>query len=170
MRIALIAKPGHENTGVGRYTGQLRAALEALGHDVLIVHPTVPVPKALVRAVQRVLGWDLTAFFDNYPVWARYPQADIYHVTSQNLATLLLLRRPPGPTVTTVHDIIPWLVRNDPTLRVYDHRLAEWFDRLALAGLRRADGFLADSAFTQESLRRADVAVEELTMVVLGVK
>jgi hypothetical protein len=159
MRIALIAKPGHENTGVGRYTGQLSAALEALGHEVVRVYPTVPLPGALVRAVRRLLGWDLTAFLNNYPVWARYPQADIYHVTSQNLATLLLLRRPPGTTVVTVHDIIPWLVRDDTALRLYDHRLAEWFDRLALAGLRRADGLIADSAFTQQSLRRADVAV-----------
>jgi hypothetical protein len=152
MRIALIARPGHENTGIGRYSGQLRAALEALGHDVLVVNPIVPLPEVLVRVVQRLFGWDLAAFFNNYPIWARYPQADIYHVTSQNLATLMLLRRPPGVTVVTVHDIIPWLVRNDPELRVYEHRLAEWFDRLALAGLRRADGLLTDSAFTQMSL------------------
>jgi hypothetical protein len=152
MRIALIARPGHENTGIGRYSGQLRAALEALGHDVLVVNPIVPLPEVLVRVVQRLFGWDLAAFFNNYPIWARYPQADIYHVTSQNLATLMLLRRPPGLTVVTVHDIIPWLVRNDPELRVYEHRLAEWFDRLALAGLRRADGLLTDSAFTQMSL------------------
>ena len=152
MRIALIARPGHENTGIGRYTGQLRAALEALGHDVLVVNPIVPLPGVLMRVVQRLFGWDLAAFFNNYPIWARYPQADIYHVTSQNLATLMLLRRPPGLTVVTVHDIIPWLVRNDPELRVYEHRLAEWFDRLALAGLRRADGLLTDSAFTQMSL------------------
>ena len=170
MRIALIAKPGHENTGVGRYTAQLRAALEAQGHEVIVVHPTVPLPRALVQAVQRLLGWDLAAFFANYPVWANYPRADIYHITSQNLATLLLLRRPTGKTVVTVHDIIPWLVRHDPALRIYDHRAAKWFDRLALAGLRRADGLVADSTFTQESLRRADVAVEGSTVVVLGVQ
>ena len=105
-----------------------------------------------MRVVQRLFGWDLAAFFNNYPIWARYPQADIYHVTSQNLATLMLLRRPPGVTVVTVHDIIPWLVRNDPELRAYEHRLAEWFDHLALAGLRRADGLLTDSTFTQMSL------------------
>ena len=107
MRIALIAKPGHENTGVGRYTSQLRAALEVLGHEVVVLHPAIPLPEGLVRVVRRRLGWDLEAFFDTYPVWVRYPKADVYHVTSQNLATLLLLRRPPGPTVVTVHDIIP---------------------------------------------------------------
>lgn len=169
MRIALIAKPGHADSGVGRYTAQLRAALEAQGHEVILVHPAIPLPGALVRAVRRLLGWDLAAFFDNYPVWARYPRADVYHVASQNLATLLLLRRPPGKTVVTVHDIIPWLVRDDPELRVYNHRFDAWFDRLALAGLRRADELIVDSAFTRESLRRAGVAVGDATVVSLEV-
>ncbi len=169
MRIVLIAKPGHEDTGVGRYTAQLRAALAALGHEVVVVHPVAPLPAVVVRAARRLLGWDLTAFFDNYPVWARYPRADVYHVTSQNLATLLLWRRPPGATIVTVHDIIPWLTRDDPALRIYDHRIAEWFDRLALAGLRRADGLMADSTFTLASLRREDVGVGEAVVVELGV-
>ena len=167
MRIALIVKPGYENTGVGRYTAELGTALKALGHEVVVVYPVTPLPKKLVCAVQRLLGWDLEAFFNTYPVWIRYPNADIYHITSQNLATLLLLRRPPGVTIITVHDIIPWLVRDDPVLRIYDHRLAEWFDRLALVGLGRADGVLADSVFTEGSLRQADVAVEGFTKVCL---
>lgn len=170
MRIALIAKPGYEDTGVGRYTSQLGATLEALGHEVVVVHPTVPLPGMVVRAVRRLLGWDLDAFFNNYPVWARYPRADVYHLTSQNLATLLLLRRPPGPTVVTVHDIIPWLVRDDPDLRLYDHRPAEWFDRLALAGLRRAGALVADSASTRDSLYGAAVAAAPATVVALGVE
>lgn len=153
MRIALIAKAGHQNTGVGRYTSQLRAALEASGHEVLLVHPTVPIPGALARAARRLWGWDLEAFLNNYPVWVRYPAADLYHLASQNLATLMLLHRPPGPTVIMVHDIIPWLVRDDPELCLHDHCLARWFDRLALAGLRRADGLIANSAYTQASLK-----------------
>lgn len=170
MRIALIAKPGHADSGIGRYTAQLRAALEAQGHEVVLVHPVAPLPAAVVRGVRRLLGWDLAAFFDNYPVWARYPRADIYHLAGQNLATLLLVRRPPGVTVVTVHDIIPWLTRDDPELRAYDHRVAAWFDRLALAGLRRADSLLADSAFTRESLREANVPVGQASVVMLGVE
>jgi glycosyltransferase involved in cell wall biosynthesis len=158
MRVALIAKPGYNGTGVGRYTSQLQAALQALGHEVLVVHPAVPLPGLLVRAVRRLLGWDLQAFLTNYPLWARYPCADIYHVTSQSLATLLLLRRPPGRTVVTVHDLIPWLLRDDPELRIFAHRAEGWFDRLALAGLRRADALIADSAFTLDSLARSGTA------------
>jgi len=160
MRVALIAKPGNEDTGVGRYTERLAATLQALGHEVRIVHPTILLPRVVVHAVRQLLGWDLDAFFNNYPLWARYPEADVYHLTSQNLGTLLMLRRPPGPTVITVHDIIPWLVRGDPELRIYDHRLAEWFDRLALATLRRADDVIVDSGFTRDSLRDLDITRE----------
>ncbi len=170
MRIALIAKPGHENTGVGRYASRLCAALEELGHEVLFVYPAVPLPAWLVRRVRWLFGWDLQAFFETYPVWARYPAADLYHITSQNLATLMLFHRPPGKTVITVHDIIPWLVRYDSDLRIYQHLPAEWFDRLALAGLRRADGLVADLTFTRESLLRDDVAVGKLMVVELGVE
>jgi hypothetical protein len=170
MRIALIAKPGHADSGVGRYTAQLRAALEAQGHEVIVVHPAAPLPAAVARTVRRLLGWDLTAFFNNYPVWARYPRADVYHLTGQNLATLLLLRRPPGVTVVTVHDLIPWLTRDDPQLRVYNHRIAEWFDRLALAGLRRADALIADSEFTRASLRAAGLAAATSAVIALGVE
>jgi glycosyltransferase involved in cell wall biosynthesis len=169
MHIALVAKPGHPDTGVGRYVCKLEEALKGLGHQVTLVYPVVPFPKFLIRWLKRWPGIDLEAFFNNYPVWARYPQADIYHLTSQNLATLLVFRPPTGKCVVTVHDLIPWLVRHDPELRIHKHRLAEWFDRLALSGLRGADGLLADSAFTKESLLRIDVALGGAVVVVMGV-
>jgi hypothetical protein len=119
---------------------------------VIVVHPVVPLPRQLVRGVRRLLGWDLQEFFVTYPIWARYPQAELYHLTSQNLATLLLLRSPPGPTVVTVHDIIPWLVRKDPELRTYEHFAAEFFDRLALRGLCQADVLIVVSEYTRQTL------------------
>jgi glycosyltransferase involved in cell wall biosynthesis len=148
MNITLIAKRGHENSGVGRYTVELARALEKLGHRVSVTHPNLPLPHWLIRAVQRWLGWDLEAFFNNYPLWTAYPAGDIYHFTSQNLASLLLLRRPPGKTVVTVHDIIPWLTRHDPELRAYDHSMEAFFDWLALRGLRRADDIVTVSIYT----------------------
>lgn len=169
MRIALIAKPGHEDSGVGRYTVQLRSALEELGHEVVVVHPTMPLPDALIQTARRLLGWDLAAFFNNYPVLARYPHADVYHFTSQNLATLLLFHHPPGRTMVTVHDIIPWLLKDDPVLRIYDHLLAKWFDRMSLVGLQRADVLTADSEFTRQSLRWQNIAVDDVELVMLGV-
>ena len=47
----MIAKPGHEDSGVGRYVSQLAKALEALGHQVTLVHPAVPVPVWLLKGI-----------------------------------------------------------------------------------------------------------------------
>ena len=72
-------------------------------------------------------------------------------MTSQNLATLLLFRRPPGRVVVTVHDIIPYMLRNDPDLCVYRSVADRLFDQLAMAGLRRADQLIADSQHIQQA-------------------
>lgn len=152
MRVALIAKRGSASTGIGRYAAELERALRSLGHQVAVVNPVVPVPGWLVRLLRRWLGIDVEAFLNNYPLWVRYPKADIYHITSQSLATIMLFRRPPGKTVVTVHDVIPWLVRNNPELRVYRHWLDATFDYLALRGLRRADALVAVSECTARSL------------------
>ena len=151
MRIVLVSKPGHANTGVGRYAIELERHLRAEGHEVTVIHPLVPLPTWLVGVIHR-FGWDLKAFFNTYPIWTSYPAADIYHLTSQNLATLMLIRRPPGKTIITVHDIIPWLVRHHPQQRVYRHRFDEWFDQLALKGIQKADAIVADSDFTAHTL------------------
>lgn len=155
MRIALIAKPGNADSGVGRYTLSLAEAMRREGHEVVLVAPSVPLPYALVRLLRRWPGWDIEAFFHNYALRAHYPSADIYHITSQNLATLMALCPPPGLTVITVHDIIPWLVRNDPELRSYPRRWHELFDRVAMWGLRRADHLIVDSSFSANSLAAA---------------
>ena len=56
MRIALIAKPRHANTGVGRYVIELERELGAQGHQITLVHPIVPCPAWVVRGVRR---WSL---------------------------------------------------------------------------------------------------------------
>lgn len=148
MRIALIAKPGHSSTGVGRYTNELATALEMLGHQVSIIHPRVPFPSWFLRLANLLLRWDLMAFFTNYPIWIAYPKADVYHLTSQNLATLMFFHRPPGKSVVTIHDLIPWLTRDDPQLRTYRHHLDAFFDHLAMRSIARVDGIVADSEDT----------------------
>ena len=170
MRIVLVAKPGHENTGVGRYACELSSALVALGYDVTIIHPLIPFPAFLLEPLKNLLGWDLQAFFHTYPLWARYPQADLYHLTSQNLATLMHFHPPPGNTVVTVQDIIPWQVRENPELSVYNHKLAKFFDFLAMKGLHKVDGILFISDFSRQALEKAlDLPAKIKKTVLLGV-
>ncbi|HNP71449.1 MAG TPA: glycosyltransferase family 1 protein, partial [Kouleothrix sp.] len=110
-----------------------------------------PLPGIGYRLLGR-LGLDARAFFGTYPVWARYPRADVYHLTSQNLASLLLFRRPAGKVVVTVHDIIPYMLRADRQLSVYRGAADRLFDRMAMAGLKRADRLIAVSHYSKRSV------------------
>ena len=47
---------------------------------------------------------------------------DVTHLTSQTLGILLLTQRLPRPVVVTVHDILPYMLRNDPELSVYRNK------------------------------------------------
>jgi glycosyltransferase involved in cell wall biosynthesis len=151
-RIALVRKRGQGATGVGRYCSELERRIGAEGRAIKIVEPVLPGPTAVWRAARRCTGLDALAFFNTYPLWAHYPPADLYHLTSQNLATLALFHPPPGPLLVTVHDIIPYLVRDNRTLSAYRTAADRLFDRLALAGLRRASAIVTVSHYTAETL------------------
>jgi hypothetical protein len=155
MKVCLIVKPGHENSGVGRYAATLCSALERAGMEVVITHPIAPFPGWFFGLIKQVLGLDLLAFFNTYPILVNYQPADVYHFTSQNLATLLWLCRPRGPVVITVHDLIPWETRNTPDLSVYKNWFLARFDRLALGYLSRMRIIISDTEYTAGVFRRA---------------
>ena len=171
MHIALITRANHGGTGLGRYSVELEQMLRALGHEVTLVTPTLPLPAWLMRSIKHWLGWDLAIFFNDNAVWATYPPADVYHLTSQNLATLLLFRRPRGKTVVTVHDVLPWIVRNDPQLQTYRTPMHALFDWLAMRGITRADGLIAVSSYAKQSLvDHLGIAPEHITVTLEGVE
>jgi glycosyltransferase involved in cell wall biosynthesis len=94
----------------------------------------------------------------------------VTHLTSQTLGTLLLSQRLPRPVVVTVHDILPYLLRDDPALSVYRHRVDRLMDDLAMRGLRRADRLIADSHYTKLTVVEAlGVPPERIDVVHLGV-
>jgi glycosyltransferase involved in cell wall biosynthesis len=164
-------EPG--TTGTSRYAGRLGADLRRLGAEAVYAttRPRGRVAGAL--ALGRRAGVDLNTFLAHYPLALRWPAADVYHLTVQTYAGLLLAAPPPGPVVVTVHDIIPYLTRHDRGLRPYGHPVHRVFDWLAMQGLRRAQGFgslLADSAWTKQTLVDAlGLAAERISVVPLGV-
>lgn len=169
-RVALIAKPGGPTTGVGRYVHELQRGLRLAGLDAVRVVPrALPLPYLGYRLLQRA-GVDLLTFLMNYPLWVTYPPVDVYHFTSQNLASLLWFCHPPGKVVVTVHDIIPYMLRNDRQLCTYRTIADRFFDRLAMAGLRRADLLIADSQYTRRCLvEHLGIAPEKISVVYLGI-
>lgn len=169
LRVQLVSKPGPATTGIGRYADELVRGLGAMEVCMRQASLSTPVPRVLNRSV-RAIGYDLDAFARSYPLRADARRGHITHLTSQTLATLLLTQRLPRPVVVTVHDILPYLLRDDPTLRVYPHRLAGVMDKLAMHGLRRADRLIADSYYTKQTIVDAlHLPAERIHVVHLGV-
>jgi glycosyltransferase involved in cell wall biosynthesis len=169
MRVGLIAKRGPAAAGTARYSAALHRALGAGGLDVFLEHPGLPPP--WLAGLGRRAGFDLEAFFSSYPLRARSGSADLYHLTSQTLATLLLWQRWSRPVVVTVLDILPYLLRRDPRLRLLRHPLDEAFYRMALAALRRASALIAISEHTRCTLVDAlGMPPERIEVTPLGVE
>jgi glycosyltransferase involved in cell wall biosynthesis len=168
--VALIAKPGGRHTGVGRYVHMLEDHLSRSDVDAERVGPSLPPFGSLVHSIGARAGVDVRTFLTNYPVWAKYPKARVYHYTSQNLASLMYLRPPDGPAVVTVHDIIPYMLRNDDRLSTYQGRADRYFDSIAMKGLRTADYLVADSVFTRRCLiDHLGINPNRISVVYLGI-
>ncbi len=149
---ALVAGTTEVNTGIGRYVDMLDAGLQQAGVQTTRVAPTLPVLPDFTYRLLQWFGRDLRAFLTNYPLWSTYPEADIYHVTQQTLASLLLFRRPSGKVVVTVHDIFPYMVRNDPQLGSPYGSSEHVYYRLPVAGLKRANHLIAVSEYTKQCI------------------
>jgi glycosyltransferase involved in cell wall biosynthesis len=168
-RLALIAEPLGPRTGIGRYVQMLETGLRALGVDTLRGGPTPPQLPNLSYRLLALLGRDLRALLSNYPIWPRYPTADIYHLTSQPLALSLILRRPRGRVVVTVHDIFPHILRDDPRLGP-SHGTDRLLLGLTMAGLHRADHLIANSEYTKRCVvDHLGVAAEKIAVTYFGI-
>lgn len=169
-RVALIAGPNGPNTGIRRYVQMLHEGLQRAGAETVRVMPTLPsLPDAAYRLLH-IFGRDLRAFLTNYPLWSTYPQADIYHVTEQTLASLLLFCRPKGKVVVTVHDIFPYMVRNHSQLGSPYGAAEHVYYRLPMAGLKRADHLIAVSEYTKQCLvEHLGIAPDKISVVYNGI-
>jgi glycosyltransferase involved in cell wall biosynthesis len=167
--VTLFAKHEPTLTGTARYAAALGAELSALGRPVRRRSSRSPLPSALSAAARRA-GVDLAAVWASYPLVPPRAEGGVLHLTSQTLATSVALLRPPGRLVVTVHDLLPWVLRDDPALGTLRHPLDRALYRLALRGLGRADVLIADSRATADDLvGQARLPDESIRIVPLGV-
>jgi len=155
MHVQLIAKRESNMTGTLRYVSDLNQGFKNIGLHAELTFPNRTTPPASIDMVLKNGGIDLETFFANYPLRASLNEADIYHLTGQMLATLLLFQRFPKPVVISVHDIIPYLVKNQPKMNTFRHPGEQLFYQLALMGLPRADRLIAISNYTRQTLIEA---------------
>jgi glycosyltransferase involved in cell wall biosynthesis len=155
MHIRLIARREKGTTGTTRYTTNLCRSMELLGfpYSLGFSNPSPNQHKLIFRAPLFTL--DANAFFSSYPLHLENnSQADIFHLTTQTLATALNFQKFSAPVVITVHDIIPWIVRKTPQYNTLRNPIDRWFYWLTLKGLKHADLIICVSEFTRQSLNK----------------
>jgi glycosyltransferase involved in cell wall biosynthesis len=168
-KAALISDARGPKTGLGRYAEMLYVSLRQTGVSAIHVAPTPPTLPKVSYALAGFLGRDLRAFLKNYPLWSKYPRAEIYHLTNQTLASLLLFSRPRGRVIVTVHDIFPYMLRFDRRLRA-PYRGDRLYHRLAMLGLRHADHLITVSRYTKDCLHaQLGIETDKITVVYSGV-
>jgi glycosyltransferase involved in cell wall biosynthesis len=169
MHAQIISKPVTSMTGTARYTMELYCGLRAHGVDVTLTSPQ-PFTLPVINPILQHFGIDSSAFFNSYPLFVAHTDANIVHIPTQTMATLLWLNPMRQPVVVTVLDIIPFLVRHDPLLRTFRHIVDERFYHAALAALRRADAIIAISDYTRRTLiETLGIPPERIHVVYLGV-
>jgi glycosyltransferase involved in cell wall biosynthesis len=146
--VVMVARTDSRTTGLARYVYSLADRFMTSGQSARLAPPLPPPLAAQLYPLLSKRGIDVRTFFKNYPVRVNLAGADVCHLTSQNLATLLCLR-PMPPTVVTVHDLHYLIER-------INHRatggIEPWVDRLAVAGLKKAHAIIAISAYTKQTI------------------
>lgn len=144
--VELVSRPATTPSGLSRYADTLARYLQVAGVP-LRRQPTSmpPVLRPLAR-LGRAADYDLPTFFENYPLWAQQSDNALYHLTSENLASLLVWQ-PLQPTIVTVHGFFSYLLRNDAELCTYAHVFHRFFDTLVVRGLHRATHLICVSDY-----------------------
>lgn len=152
LRVSLISKTEKRVTGLSRYVESLQAGLSKIsGINATVIEPDpLKVPPFVNSFVQK-LGIDLSSFHNSYPFFIRQNSGEIFHLTNQNLATLYLFQDL-KPSVITIHDIIPLLVKNRLDLRTKQRKVEQVFFRLSLGQIRKAQAVIVISNYTRQTV------------------
>lgn len=151
MRVDLVTGSISDGTtGLSRYASTLFRELTHQDVDVHFADLRVPF-EPILTFLERRFSLDPIAFFSTYPVAVQRQEADIYHLTSESLASLLMFQRLP-PVVVTVHAFFTYFLRRDSELAISNHIYDRAFDALAARGLHRADAIIAVSNYVANLL------------------
>ncbi len=152
MQIEILVGHYDRMIGLAWYAAALQKYLSSIGANFRVIQPEFPRLIRVAHTLLSPLGYDLKAFFSTYPIAAQLGQRTIKHFSAQQMASLLSFQKGLKPTVITVHDIIPFLTRDDLEQRNYHLFYDRRFDELAMNNLRRADRIIAVSEFTRRTL------------------
>ena len=170
MKVELLVSRYKREIGLARYAASLQKYLSKAGVDYSLVEPAYPWPLRAADTLARPLGYDVKEFFNTYPVSAPLTHGALKHFTNQMMSMLFSFQSDLKPVIVTVHDIVPYLVRDDPEQNVYRHFYDRLIDSMAMHNLARADCLIAISAYTKKMLvERLGCSDEKIQVVLLGV-
>jgi glycosyltransferase involved in cell wall biosynthesis len=155
LKVQVLARPYPRMIGLSRYTRSLLNALDGFDIQLILVPPRNPWPVDVAHRLLVPFGFDVHAFFLTFPLSASFRKDALTHLPAQQMAALLWFHPGLHPALVTVHDIIPFLVRKDHQQSTFQHPFDLLFDRLAMAGLRRADALISVSQHTKKTIIEA---------------
>lgn len=166
LHTLLISKTETRITGLSRYVDSLENGFSQIsGVQAKVAYPAPLLVPKMATKIASQNGRDLRTFYNAYPLIFNQRIRGVYHLTSQTLATLLLVNRL-KPCLVTVHDIIPLLVQLDPDLNTQHNSVDRLFYKLSLQGLRQAQGLIAISNFTRQTLvERLNIPADRIHVV-----
>src|SRR4030042_1489411 len=138
--------------GLSWYADSLQKYLTRMGIDFVITQPDYPLPIRAAHSLLQHLGYDLKTFLTTYPISAHLQKRTIKHFTAQQMASLLSFQRELCPVIITIHDIIPFMMRDDPEQKNYHTLYDRWADSLAMNNIKRANIIITDSEYTRRTL------------------
>ena len=152
MYLDLFISKYQRMIGLARYTEALKEYLANQGIEYTTIEPAYPALIRLADTLARPFGYDVHEFFNTYPISAHFRNGSIKHFTTQMMALLFSIQPDLEKVVISVHDIIPYMMRDDPEQNVYHHFYDRWIDNQAMQNIRKADRILVVSNFTGRML------------------
>ena len=169
MQIELLVGRYKRMIGLAWYADSLQKYLTRMEIDFIITQPDYPLPLRIAHSLLQHRGYDLKTFLTTYPISAHMQKRTIKHLTTQQMASLMSFQRELYPVIITVHDIIPFMMRDDPEQKNYHTLYDRWADSLAMNNIKRANIIITDSEYTRRTLiERLKIPSDKIRVVLLG--
>ena len=170
MQVELLVGQYDHMIGLAWYAASLEDYFSRMGIDYLVTQPDYPLAVRAAHSILRPFGYNLKAFFTLFPVSAPLHARTIKHFTTQQMASLLSFRKDLHPVLITVHDIIPYMMRDDPEQTDYRRFIDRWVDNLAVKNLHLADRIITVSNYTRLMLiEKLNIAPEKIQAILHGI-
>jgi glycosyltransferase involved in cell wall biosynthesis len=152
MQVELFVSRYTSMIGLARHSEAMEKYLALSGVDYRVVYPQHPFILKAADILLKPLGFDLNTFANTFPVSAQFSKGAVKHFTTQMMASLLTFKPRLGKVVISVHDIVPYMMRDDPDQNQYRRVYDRWIDDWAMKNVRKADRIIAISDYTGRML------------------